>query len=74
MANILVRDLDEEVIQRLKDKAAADGKSMNTLLNERITEYANEPTSAELTRRFKALTRIDVSSEQITELVQSARP
>jgi len=44
MAQILVRNMDEEVIERLKKRAKKDGRSLQTEVKLILEQAANEPT------------------------------
>jgi plasmid stability protein len=46
MVDILVRNLDEDVARRLKEKAKANGASVNETAREAITAYV-QPSKAE---------------------------
>ena len=47
MVDILVRNVDEEVARRLKEKAAASGTSLNETAREALRSYVR-PSKAEL--------------------------
>ena len=62
MAQILVRDLDEEVVERLKRRAKKDGRSLQSEVKLILEQTAREPKvdmeaarkiSKEFRRRFK---------------------
>lgn len=62
MAQILVRNMDEEVIERLKKRAKEDGRSLQTEVKSILEKAAYEPKvdmetarkmSEEFRRRFK---------------------
>ena len=44
MAQILVRDLDEETVERLKKRAEEDGRSLQAEVKRILTLAAHEPT------------------------------
>ena len=44
MAEISIRNVSEEVYAALKEKAAADGKSMEAWIRERLTMLSAQPT------------------------------
>ncbi len=51
MRSILIRDLDEVTIQRLKARAAGNGRSLQTEVKDILERSAQERTNAELYRR-----------------------
>lgn len=62
MAQILVRDLDKDVVERLKKRAKKDGRSMQSELKRIIEQASNAPkldaeaarkTSERFLRRFR---------------------
>lgn len=62
MAQILVRELDEEVVERLKRRARQDGRSLQSTVKAILEKAAHEPTvdietarkiCADFRRRFK---------------------
>lgn len=57
MAQVVIRNLDDEVIERLKARAAAERKSLEQKLRDVLTEAA-KPSRAEVIeelRRIRAL-------------------
>ena len=73
MADILVRNVDEDTARRLKEKAAAKGASLNETAREALTAYV-KPSRAELieeARRIRAMSPYsDVDS---TDLIREDR-
>ena len=73
MADILVRNVDEETARRLKERAKAEGKSLGETVRE-VLENATKPTKAELVetaRRIRAMSPYsDVDS---TDLIREDR-
>ncbi|GAB4332242.1 MAG: hypothetical protein Kow0099_04030 [Candidatus Abyssubacteria bacterium] len=43
MAQILVRELDDEVVQRLKARAAEEGRSLQSVVKRILEQAAREP-------------------------------
>lgn len=54
MADILVRNLDDETARRLKEKAKAKGVSVNETIREAITAYV-KPSKEEAWARIDAI-------------------
>jgi plasmid stability protein len=74
MANILIRDLDDEVLARLKATAKAQGRSLQAEIHE-VLEGASKRSLAE-TRRLSAqwLKRLEGSSQtDSTRLIREDR-
>lgn len=47
MPEILIRDLDDDIIDALKSKARTKGTSFDDYLSQLITDYANSPSHGE---------------------------
>lgn len=47
MADILIRNLDDHTLERLKKKAMANNRSMNAEIKSLLEEYAGETTREE---------------------------
>ena len=73
MVDILVRNVDEEVAQRLKDKAAASGRSLSDTAQEALRQFVR-PTREELiaeARRIRAMS--PYSEVDSTDLIREDR-
>ena len=73
MVDILVRNVDEEVAQRLKDKAAASGRSLSDTAQEALRQFVR-PTRDELiaeARRIRAMS--PYSEVDSTDLIREDR-
>lgn len=51
MADLSVRGVDQAVVERLRQQAAAEGVSMSEWIRSALAERAELPTSAELAAR-----------------------
>jgi plasmid stability protein len=73
MVDILVRNVDEEIARRLKEKAAASGRSLSDTAQEALRQFV-KPTREELiaeARRIRAMSPYsDVDS---TDLIREDR-
>jgi plasmid stability protein len=73
MVDILVRNVDEEIARRLKEKAAASGRSLSDTAQEALRQFV-KPTREELVaeaRRIRAMSPYsDVDS---TDLIREDR-
>jgi plasmid stability protein len=54
MASMVVRNIPDDVLQRFKERAKADGKSAEQLAREAIAEKA-KPSREEILRRIDAI-------------------
>ena len=54
MASMVVRNIPDDVLQRFKERARADGKSAEQLAREAIAEKA-KPSREEIVRRIDAI-------------------
>ena len=73
MVDILVRNVDEQVAQRLKDKAAASGRSLSDTAHEALRQFVR-PTRDELiaeARRIRAMS--PYSEVDSTDLIREDR-
>lgn len=74
MATLYVRDVPLEVAETLKDRAAAEGKSLSAYVNAELAKIAARPTNAEIAARLKARDRSNgPSTQDILAAVQSER-
>jgi plasmid stability protein len=73
MVDILVRNVDEEVARRLRDKAAASGRSLSDTAQEALRQFVR-PTREELiaeSRRIRAMS--PYSEVDSTDLIREDR-
>lgn len=74
MGQVIIRNLDDQVIEQLKVKAAAQNQSLEQSLRE-ILNAAVEPTRAEILKemdRIRAMTPHKLMSDS-ADLIQEAR-
>jgi len=59
MAQILVRNIDDDVARRLRDRATAEGKSVEQTVRDLITEYSRGDRKAfwEIADRIRETTK-----------------
>ena len=73
MADILVRNIDDETAAQLKRKAKAQGKSVNDLAREALTQAA-KPSKDEIWAEAEALRKkIGKVSGDSTEIIREWR-
>lgn len=71
MATVQVRNVPDDVLRRLKVEAAQNDQSLNTLLLERMTAWADRPTLGEYARQVEV--RPAGSSPTMADIVAEIR-
>jgi antitoxin FitA len=72
MAQVLVRQLDDQVVHSLKRRAAVHGNSLEQELREILIRAAG-PTKAEILAEMResvARTKVSVSNEELLEMIR----
>ncbi len=76
MPTLTIRNLDDEVIERLKTKAKEHDRSLEAEIRALLTEAAARPSRKaflELADRIKAMTPKDVTQTDSAELIREDR-
>jgi antitoxin FitA len=74
MATIYIRDVSEATAETLKERAAAEGKSLSAYVGAELAKIASRPTNAEIVARLKARDRSGgPSADEIVAAVQADR-
>lgn len=73
MTNVLVRDLPDEVHERLAQKARASGQSLQQYLADQLTWLATTPTMDEVLGRIATRTGGRVGFEQAAKDIAAER-
>lgn len=75
MATLYVRDVPPDVAQTLKERAAAEGKSLSAYVVAELARIAARPTNAEMVQRLRDLDRGEgpTSGDIVQALEQSRR-
>ena len=75
MATLYVRDVPPDVAQTLKERAAAEGKSLSAYVVAELGRIASRPTNAEMVQRLRDLDRGEgpTSGDIVQALGQSRR-
>lgn len=74
MTTLYVRDVPAEVAQTLKERAAAEGKSLSAYVVAELGRIASRPTNAEIVQRLRELDRSEgPSSGDIVEALGQSR-
>lgn len=74
MTTLYIRDVPAEVAETLKERAAAEGKSLSAYVGAELIKIAGRPTNAEIVARLKQLDRsTGPSAEEIVAAVLADR-
>ncbi len=74
MTTLYIRDVSEEVATTLKERAAAEGKSLSAYVAAELTKIAARPTNAQIAATLRDRDRsAGPTSDEILEAVQAAR-
>ena len=74
MTTLYIRDVSEEVAMTLKERAAAEGKSLSAYVAAELTKIAARPTNAQIAATLRGRDRsAGPTSDEIVETVQTAR-
>lgn len=74
MATLYIRDVSEEVAERLKERAAAEGKSLSAYVAAELAKLAGRPTNDEIVARLRARDRSGgPTTDEILAAVQDGR-
>jgi hypothetical protein len=74
MTTIYIRDVSEATAETLKERAAAEGKSLSAYVGAELAKIAARPTNAEIVARLKARDRSGgPSADEIVAAVRSDR-
>ncbi len=70
VTTLYIRDVSEEVAEKLKERAAAEGTSLSAYVGRELSKLATRPTNAEIIARLKARDRSGgpTSDEIVTEI------
>lgn len=74
MATLYIRDVPDQVTETLKERAAAEGKSLSAYLGAELTRFAARPTNAQVAAELRERDRSSgPTSEQILEELKAGR-
>ncbi|MFT4009205.1 MAG: antitoxin [Nocardioidaceae bacterium] len=74
MATLYIRDVAEDVATALKDRAAAEGKSLSAYVGAELAKIAARPTNEEVAARLKARDRsAGPTTDEIVAAVAAGR-
>jgi hypothetical protein len=74
MTTLYIRDVTEEVAETLKQRAAAQGKSLSAYVGAELAKIAARPTNEEIVARLRARDRSNgPTTDEIVAAVQVDR-
>jgi plasmid stability protein len=74
MSTLYIRDVPDAVAETLKERAAAEGKSLSAYIGAELTRIATRPTNSEVIARLLARDRsAGPAPQDILEAVQEGR-
>ena len=74
MTTLYIRDVSDEVAETLKERAAAEGKSLSAYLAGELSKIASRPTNGQIVARLREQDRsVGPTSEEIVEAVRAGR-
>lgn len=74
MSTLYVRDVPPEVTETLKNRAAAEGKSLSAYVAAELTRLASRPTNAEIAARLTGRDRTHApGTADILEALEDGR-
>lgn len=74
MTTLYIRDVPEAVAETLKERAAAQGKSLSAYVGAELARIAARPTNAEIAARLRAKDRSKgPTTAEIVAAVQAGR-
>ncbi len=74
MANVLIRDLPDDVHRELQRRAAADGRSLQQYLSTELRRLASMPTAEEVLDRIEGRQGGSVGLGQAVADLEAERP
>ena len=74
MTTLYIREVSEEVAETLKQRAAAQGKSLSAYVGAELAKIAARPTNEEIVERLRARDRSNgPTTDEIVAAVQAHR-
>jgi hypothetical protein len=74
MTTLYIREVSEEVAETLKQRAAAQGKSLSAYVGAELAKIAARPTNDEIVERLRARDRSNgPTTDEIVAAVQADR-
>lgn len=74
MKTLYIRDVSDEVVETLKERAAAEGRSLSAYLATELAKIAARPTNAQIVDRLRERDRsTGPTAEEIVAAVEAGR-
>jgi len=74
MTTLYIRDISDDVAETLKERAAAEGKSLSAYVGAELTKIAARPTNAQIVARLRNRDRsAGPTADEVLEAVQAGR-
>ncbi len=74
MTTLYIRDVSDDVAETLKERAAAEGKSLSAYVGAELTKIAARPTNAQIVARLRDRDRsAGPTADEVLEAVQAGR-
>lgn len=74
MTTLYIRDVSDDVAETLKERAAAEGKSLSAYVGAELTKIAVRPTNAQVVARLRERDRsAGPTPDEILEAVRAGR-
>ncbi len=74
MTTLYIRDVSDAVAQTLKERAAAEGKSLSAYVGGELSKIASRPTNTQIVARLRERDRsLGPTSTEILEAVRAGR-
>jgi plasmid stability protein len=74
MTILQIRGVDDADLDVLRERARRSGVSLSTYLRTMLHSAASNPTRREVMDRIAASEPVDISAEEIVELITAERP
>ena len=74
MTTLYIRDVSDDVAETLKERAAAEGKSLSAYVGAELTKIASRPTNAQVAARLRERDRsAGPTADEILEAAGAGR-
>lgn len=73
MGILQVRDVPDDVLAKLRERAEAEGVSLSAYVRDMLAEQAGQPTMAEVIAEIATHEPIDVTDEEILAAIHEGR-
>ncbi len=73
MTDILIRNVDDDTVRRLKEKAAAKGKSVNEIAREALTAFVTQDKAELWAKADRLRAKIGKVTGDSTKLIREDR-